>query len=376
MRYARLRCLRLLHLALAAAALALAVYASLAAGRCVGRHVYYIAPMVSGARYDFTAADIRALEEAAAPRRLSYVSLGSGLASRGEYRVYTRLVYTSGSYFDLNNMRFASGGAWADEFGQALVLNASLAWQLFGSLDAVGKTVAISGAYYTVAGIIEQDVLSKDAGCAYLPLRLDEAGATVSSLLFQPMEARPLDTEAALTSWLQQAGRDSRDYYLTNLDRYVEQVGLKARLLAIFSCGVLACAILCDSYRLARQSLRQPRTKAAYVSAALLLLLDLALLVALFRGLSFDFWIPHGGDSRWQDIFRAVANYQALPATQYLQENIAALARHNSQANAALLLGAVALLHLALIPIPARQPEAAPGEQTKKDAASFPAEEK
>ena len=169
LRFNRLRIFAWLNIALLLAALIYGIVASSAAEKYIDKDVFYIAPLLSGGGYYFTLDELEELQVACPLTQLSYMSFGSGLIAYDSTEVYTKIIYSGGDGFSLNNIRFRSGGAWANGLNNTVVINDSLAWQLFGSLDAVDKSVYVADKLYNVAGVARQEYVSKDDCCAYLP---------------------------------------------------------------------------------------------------------------------------------------------------------------------------------------------------------------
>jgi hypothetical protein len=348
----RLRVFAGLNIALLLGALITAIAAALAADKCSGRDVFFIAPALNGSAYYFGADDLDELKAACQPARLAGVSLGSGTVSYGGLDVYSKLIYGGGACFALNNIRFRCGGPWAEggASGQALVINDSLAWQLFGSLDALDKSVYVGGEIYSVAGVARQERVSKDGCCAYLPLDPLSGARDISGVFMQAAGYNKLGSYNTLNAWLEARYKDPRDYYIADINRYREGVALKYKLLLLGLGLYVIAALLLNSYRLIKH--HYPRQAPSARRAALLCLLCLAeaaLIIALLKGLSPTVWTPHVAGSRLSEVIRTVTNSGFLPAREYLLPNLRELVKLNAQANIALAVGAAALANFIFV---------------------------
>ena len=86
-------------------------------------------------------------------------------------------VAVGGSYFDFHPMALCSGAylAEGDLMRDRVVLDAQLAWLLYGSTDLAGLSVEIGGQQYFIAGVVEQtddratSAVSEAAPTVYLP---------------------------------------------------------------------------------------------------------------------------------------------------------------------------------------------------------------
>ncbi|MCL2496935.1 MAG: ABC transporter permease, partial [Clostridiales bacterium] len=291
------------------------------------------------------------LDTACQPLKLSYIRLDSGLVSGGGFEAYTRIIYSGGDGFYLNNIRFRAGGAWiaGRESGNAVVINDSLAWQLFGSLDAVDKAVNIAGELRMVAGLTVQERVSKDDCFAYLPFDPIPGHREISGIFLQTANYNKM-SDCPIHTWLEVTGKDRRDYFVTDMNRYVENIAIKYRLLLLLIALYVIAALIINSYKLFKYNYARRKNPLRF--AAMLFALaaaDVFFIVILLNGLTFDIWIPHEAGGRLAALLKAVANSGVLPPREYLLENLQELARLNAFANTALISGMVALLNLIFV---------------------------
>lgn len=333
----------LLQIVLLALSLLLTVQAGVEAGRYLEENVYYITPRINRSEHAFSSSEVQALQGAGALQGLAWTRQSSGLLQLGNVSVYAQLLQTNPDYFTLTHQPFYSGGPWQTGDTHALILNTTLTWQLFGSLDVLGLTVTLDGQVYTVTGVLGSPDQVREDPWAYLPLDLEATDGIAETVLLQTAAEQPQFIETTLSTWLLEQGKDSRDYYIADLDRYQKQVALKARLLGLAVGLSLAYSLFANGVRLLRWTLDQHRSWAPLLLIGVLFFVVLALVVLFFQEIAPDFWIPHSGDSRWRDLFQAITNQGALPDSDALPTPLDSLCRCNSRANAGLLLGLAAL---------------------------------
>lgn len=355
----------LLQIVLLALSLLLTVQAGIEAGRYIEENVYYISPRINRSEHAFSGQEVQDLQTTSPLQGLAWTGQNSGLLQLGNVSVYAQLLQTNPDYFTLTHQPFYSGGPWQTGDTHALILNTTLTWQLFGSLDVLGLTVTLDGQLYTVIGVLGSPDQIREEPWAYLPLDLEATDSMAETLLLQTTDDQPQFIETILSTWLLEQGKDRRDYYIADLDRYQKQVALKARLLGLAIGLSLAYSIFANGMRLFRWSLDQHRSWAPLLLLGILFFAALALVILFFQELAPDFWIPHSGDSRWSDLFQAITNQGALPDSDALPTPLDSLCRCNSRANAGLLLGLTALgsflwLHrpTGALPHPKKQPQA------------------
>jgi len=333
------------------AAVIAGVIFSSAAEKYIAKDVFYIAPLVNGPQYYFSAADLEELKAACQPARLAYIRLDSGLISGDSFEAYSKIIYSGGDGFYLNNFRFREGHAWAAgrENAQAIVINDSLAWQLFGNLQAVNKSVEAAGETHTVVGLALQEHVSKDDCRAYLPFDLIPGERQISGIFLQTANYHKL-SYADIHIWLNNIGKDKRDYYVADMNRYVENIAIKYRLLLLCIALFVITALISNSYKLLKLQYAQGKNLAKFaVMLGALCALDVFFIVILFKGVSFGIWTPHGAGSRLTALLQTITNSGILPPAAYLLENLQELAKLNAYANAALIGGGAALLNFIFV---------------------------
>ena len=337
---------KVLMVALVLAAVVVCVGVSVEAGKFVSGDVYYVAPKINDNAYYFSLNDIEVLADAVNADRFAYQSLGSAVVSADSYNVFVGVVYTNGEYFELGGAHFARGGGWHPnrESERSAVVDGSLAWQLYGSVDVVGNDVYIGGERYYIVGVSGSGQITRDDGIIYVPMNPmpDERGIAAVFLNIGGKSGVRGEIAEALSG----AGKNPLDYYVTDINRYAENITLNYKLL-FFLIGIYAALIIIlNSYKLFRRGRASGKT---WVALAALFLADIIVIVLLMRGISFEIWLPHGGGSRIDDIIGALTNGGFLPSEEYLRDGLLELARLNTYGNIACIFGLAAMFNFVFV---------------------------
>jgi len=194
----------------------------------VGREAFFIEPAISGQQYFFTPDELDELTVAYPPLKLYYTNMSSGLVSSNITKIHTKIIYTS-------NM----------ERGNNIIINDSLAWQLFGSLDVVNKSVYVDEEIHTVVRVEQQKRVTKDGCCAYLPLNLMPGEREISGVFLQPENYTPLGY-LSINAWLNTIGKDARDYNVTDNVQIFVKLNTYSKI--TFICSGLALLNLIIAY--------------------------------------------------------------------------------------------------------------------------------
>ena len=330
------------------AAVASCLFISFRAQGQFAGNTFFIAPTINEGRYFFSLNDIEEFRVKTNADRVAFKNLSTSGVSALNISVHSRVVQTNSDYFELNNVSFSSGGGWllSMENDNVAVINESLAYKLFGSLDVVDMNLAISDKTYTIIGVIQHGDVSQVNPTVYIPLNPEYEDKVISSIYAQFVSYDFLTTHNAISNYLSDTGRNNRDYYILSLCRYVENIELKSRLL-LFILGVYAMVIIViNCIKLLRGN---PLNKKTLLKFAVLLPLIALGVVILIRTISFEFWIPHGSGSRINDIVATITNNGVLPSNEYLGYGLQTLVRLNSYANITLIVGCVALLNFVFV---------------------------
>jgi len=334
------------------AAVIAGVAVSSEAEKYLAKDVFFIAPCLNDNKFYFSAEEVAELRSACQLLMLATISLDNAAISYGDISAYAKIIYSGSDCFYLNNIKFSEGGAWGadrDNWNSA-VISESLAWQLFGSLKVVDKTMTVGDALYTVSGVARQGRLSREGCTAYLPAAAKPAGQGASSVLLQVPAYNKLGLYLQISGWLEAISKNPGDYYITDMNRYLENIALKYKLLLLLIALYVATAIVINSCRLIKYRRSQDNNPARFaIMLGIIAALDIVLIVALLNGVSFSIWLPHGADSRLGELFRAIANSGFLPSAEYLLLNLAKISRLNVYANGLLIAGAAALFNFVFV---------------------------
>ena len=365
----RLFVFKALSAAVVLASVIVCIHALSEAWRHTDRDVFLIAPRVNDSAFYFGMDEAERLKSVCNAEKLSYSALGRGSVSSSAANAHSRIVLTNSEFFQLSNTQFAQGAAWpaTGEGENVAVVDGPLTWRLFRSLSVVDMEITILNERYTIVGAIAGDSAARDSsarasavqggapsvdGTVYIPMgsvqreRSALSEPEISAVYLKIASYSKLGTYDDIGEVFREIWKDSRDYYLTDINMYVGNIGLKYKLL-VFLIGLYAAAIIIvNTYKLARCS--QTSRKAILMLAGMFVL-DVVFLALLARGVSFEVWIPHGGASRLDDIVGAITNGGLLPPVEYLTEGLSALAELNRRANVALAAGTAGLANFVFV---------------------------
>ena len=413
---ARLTLFQILNLAVVAVSLIVCIFLSFEAQKHIDRDVFYIAPVLQDRKYAFTIGEMGELREVMSPAAISYERVDRGMVSGDLYdalNVRSTLVYTNSDYFRVTLADFVDGGAWtaSRESENVMVINESLAWQLFGNLHAAGQKANVSGVSFTVIGVIEQGPVARDNCRAYLPAArlasqraaeqsaglmagaaqsgagFAEEASAAAAFALDAMELDGLFIKASnynklglphIDSFLRSTGRNRADYYITDINRYLESFRVKYKIIMLAISLYLIAVILINSCKLfARKGLHKGLYTESYAGShtgsrsrsyrgnipglIVLLLLDLFFIAALLNNVLFELWIPHGlggpgsigigggFGGRFGDLLQVITNIGFLPSGESLLSGLREISRLNNYANIALFLGIAALFNFIFV---------------------------
>jgi hypothetical protein len=317
-------------LVLAAASVAGAVI-YVTAGRYFARNVIFIAPLLNESRLHFTVGDIERLRLVFPDYTIVAEMRGSVSFEPSAMHEPVTAVYTESAYFELTHTDFLFGGHWhTREDLDCVVINESLAWNLFGNTDAVGITVEINGMPYTINGVIRQGNAMNTVNMAWLPHPAAEGRLPVTALYIQPHRYNEVDAAADVHEMLvNRLYKNPADYAAADINRYIESIGIRNRVLlyAVWLCVIIIFAALTVK--------RYAKRKWLYAGlyAALCLVVCYFFISGVYEVLN-----------RLPDI--SVINHNALPPEGYLSFGMRQLSRLNRYASYVWLAGAAALLNL------------------------------
>jgi len=344
----RLFVFKALNIAVLLASVIACIFVSSEAGKHADKNIFFIAPKINDSAFYFDIDETEKLQAASNAGNYSYLSLGKGNVSASVMNSHSRIIRTNSDYIQLNNIRFAHGGAWsgAGEKENVAIVNEPLAWNLYGGVGIVDMQVNIYNETYTIVGVIAQESISPEDGAIYVPMNPAPGERRISGVYLKITDYNRLGTPNDIGEAFRDIKKNPGDYYITDINRFVENIGLNHKLLIVFA-GIYAAAIIViNSYKLLRRS---KINRKSLLLLAGVLVLDVVFIVLLLRGVLFEAWIPHGGGSRFADILSAVTNNGFLPPGEYLTDGLKALAELNRYANIALVAGTVALFNFVFV---------------------------
>ncbi len=346
MKLDRLFLFKVLNIIIIIVSVVISVIAGLEAEKSVDKDVFYISPVINDDRYYFDINDLDEFKEVYNPVEIAYTSLCKGLINYKNYTVYSKIIYTNSSYFSMNNIQFVGGGAWPSySKNKNIIINKSLAWQLFGSVDVVGKEVSVSNESRTIIGIMDQKDISKDDCFAYLPVNtLDNP--RMSNVFVKVSNYNKLTPHDNISNWLEKTGRNQRDYYITDMNRYVESIGIKYKILILIIGIYTSAVIVINSWKLVKNNRLNFKNIVAF---SVLFASDLFIVVVLVKSISIDIWVPHSEGGRLNELIRVITNSDFLPSQEYLSESLNAISKLNTCANTALVFCTVALTNFIFV---------------------------
>jgi hypothetical protein len=348
----RLGIFKLVNVAIVIAAVIAGVAVSSEAEKYIGKDVFYIAPAINDSKHYFSGGEVEELQSVCPPQRLAVISLDSAMISYGDFSVNAKTIFTSSDCFALNNIQFSDGGAWGvgGEKENSIIINESLAWQLFGSLNAADQAVTAGNELYTVAGVARQGRIARDNCFAYLPAASQPGGQGIGSVFLQVSVYDKLSPQLQISAWLEAIFKNPGDYYITDLNRYLENIALKYKLLLMLIALYVAAVIAINSYRLVKYHYSPDKNLAKpAIMLSIILVLDVTLIVVLLNAVSVDIWLPHSAGSRLGELLRAITNSGYLPPTEYLLPNLAEISKLNAYANVMLVMGVVGLANFIFV---------------------------
>lgn len=134
------------------------------------------------------------------------------------------------------------------------------------------------------------------------------------------------------------------------MNRYVENIAIKYKLLLLFSALFAIAALVINSYRLLQlQYARRKKLPKFLALLGAVVVADVVLTVLLLKGVFPDIWIPQDAGRRMTVLLKTIVGSGFLPHKEYLTENLRELTKLNAYANAALIGGGVALLNFIFV---------------------------
>jgi len=327
----------LVNALLLSAALLTGLYAHRAAGLLFARDVIYIAPMLHESHLFFSQADFENARDAFSHYTFAPEIRGSRTLSATGQQVTATVMFTTSDYFSMFFADFVTGNYWlSQDEADTIVLGCALAWRLFGSFNVAGLPVEAEGRYYTVSGVIRQ---GRDASyMAWMSRHHAPASAQITALYLRAYDFNPLNAVVDVENLLRMhLLRNVSDYARVDINRYVESIHMRNRILFYLLWFAVLVILLCNL----AGALKAKKWEWAGI-----------LLVGVGVGAFFLFgvndilqWMPNPAltDS---SAFADFTNIGALPPAGYLTYAKLQLRQLNMLANGAWIVGAITALVL------------------------------
>jgi len=308
------------------------------AGGYFSRDVVYVAPRLNESRLFFSAENITGLHEAFPGYLIVPSGRGRAEINHPGRQVSADVVFTDSRYFMLHHMDFITGSAWTGCINDhVIVLNEALAWRLFGGVDVVGLTVFVQERPYVVIGVVRQEPRADGGERALIQLVTE----TVTALYILPHEHNEVNTPIHVRQMLQWfLFVNPGEYVMVDLNRYVESMGVRVRVLLSLAWLVLGIKLLRTGLTYTTENKK---------SRMIFLLNNISGMVLLFFvGLGiYDVlqWLPAlGGEA--VSFFEVFTNIGTLPPEGYMSYGMVRLSGFNRLVNYAWIVGAVGLVNL------------------------------
>ena len=220
------------------------------ARRLFSQNVVYIAPLYDDTTLFFSAAYVERLRTNFPQYEISHLSSGSAMIHSQINQARASVVFTSHGYYNAHFLYFREGAPPMD-FSNAVLLSELLAWRLFGGFNVVGVIVWIHGEPFVVSGVVKGDNMGYTA---WLPQSADRA-MQITSLIVRFPYYNAVTSRVVPREML--GGRNLAEYMILDINRFVEAINLRNRLILYFVWLVLLTWVLGKSYRFYRSSLQE-----------------------------------------------------------------------------------------------------------------------
>ena len=319
------------------------IYAHSAAGRYFAPDVIFIAPMLNESHLHWSMDNVNTLRWQFLDYSFSAESRGNAFLASSTHRVSTTVVYTDAAYFNIHFLDFIDGNRWLED-ANAIVLNEALAWRLFGGSRIAGAYVTINDRPYTVAGVVRQGPRGVGEYMAWMPRDTSPFPLPVTALYVLANNYNLVDIYAHTrgnAGMLRGQFRNPDDYAIININRYIEAIGLRARIfMYILWLYILVLLIRVCINKRGKLNLQKVLSFILPVAGILLAV------YVLFTGMGeVLYWLPNlslPGTS----VLTSFTNIGILPPDGYLPFGLRRLAELNRLGNIAWIVGAVAFVNL------------------------------
>jgi len=343
----------LLNLLLIIGSLSVGVYVRSAARRYFTPDVLYIAPLLNHEHLRFNTGEMEVIRRSFPDYTFAPASRSWANISTGAQWVNTYVVYCDAFYFGMQFMDFTDGWHWyAPENIDVIVLNEDLAWRLFGARDIVGLTVQVNGRPHMVVGVVRLGRYQSEY-LAWMPRDIANEPLPVSALFLTMGRYNPLAMSHA-HSMLMYVGRNSDDYAIVDISRYIESIGVRHRvLLYVIWLVVLVFAVRRGRGYIARirdlsfDGIRE-RDFRPLIGLGILLGAVACGVYIVFGVRDLLVWLPNFS---FITLFESVSNIGVMPPVGYLSYGLSRLYWFNGIGNYAWIAGVVGLVNtVAVLP--------------------------
>ena len=219
------------------------------AGRLFDQNVVYVAPLYDDAVLFFGLADVERFRTSFPQHEISHLVSGSAVIQSQINQARASVVFASCGYYRAHFMHFKEGAPPVD-FTSSVLLSEQLAWRLFGGFDVVGVPVWIHGQSFVVSGVVTGDNMGYTA---WLP---HSAGQHVqfSSLFIRFPYYNSVDKRVVPRETLR---ANSDEYMILDINRFVEAIYIRNRLILYLTWLVLLVWVLGRSYRFYKTTLQK-----------------------------------------------------------------------------------------------------------------------
>ncbi len=340
----KIKIFRVLSLLLISIGLICGIRFSIEAKKCVDSNMFIISPVVNDNRSFFSLMDReQLLNDSFEPITCSYEITKKAQISHNYQEATVKWIMTNSEYFTINQLQFTNGGAWPTEMNQEriAIVSEALAWKLFGNIDCMGEKIRLTSYEYTIAGVIKQDSFTPSDYyiCTPKTSDLDQKENMISMLLIRAEHYNSLSSYLSIASGITGLNKLEKNYYITDMNRYIQSFELRYRLLVLIFGTWLICAIINRMGYILR-SISDYCTNWLLIIA--ILAINIVSLAVIFYVIRFDFWVSRLANN---GVLQTFFNIRQLPSDNYLSGELLSLSRINLCANIAFCAGMIGVIN-------------------------------
>jgi len=307
------------------------------AQRYIAHDVIFLAPLLNESHLHFTMADVERLDRNLPNMTVVYESRGSAYVVASYESAVTSVIYTDASYFVVHALDFIEGGYWRGTGANAIVLNQALAWRLFGSIENIaGVPVWIGESVFIVYGVVWQN--NESRYMAWMPRDIAPPDLPVTALYIHSNQHNPLAVYLVRNEIM--FTRRLRDYSLVDINRFVESMGIRSRIL-LYTIWVCILVFLA---RLVWQRAAIGGKKA--IKHLVLPVIGIGAIVYILWDINnILMWLPNLSNQH-TSVLESISSVGLLPPEGYLPYGLMRLGRLSRYVNFAFIAGMVGLVNL------------------------------